>query len=216
MMNDSKSKKTVKGFTIVEMVVVMAIIGILLGILTPSLLTYYRNSRLKSANADAKMIYNAVQTEIMKYMNMDRVNTEQSGFAGSVWMGYQPGSGNGFSTDSSTPSSLTAIASAEEDKKTTAGACNTVINNVNHAVSGASDVCWAVYVNNYIVKAGVSSAQATSKYVGYYSANKQQASDRASASYQNTYLATLYSVQGNYPDPKGNPDSNNSSATGKQ
>ncbi len=49
-----------KGFTLVELVVVVAIVGVLAAILVPSMLTYVRKARLKTANGNAKTAYNAV------------------------------------------------------------------------------------------------------------------------------------------------------------
>lgn len=52
--------KNNRGFTLVELVVVIAIIGVLAAILVPSMLNYVKKARLKSANTNAKTAYNAV------------------------------------------------------------------------------------------------------------------------------------------------------------
>lgn len=52
--------KKAKGFTLVELVVVIAIIGVLAAILIPSMLGYVKKARLKAANTNAKTAYNAV------------------------------------------------------------------------------------------------------------------------------------------------------------
>ena len=57
-------KSNKKGFTLVELVVVIAIIGVLAAILVPSMMTYVKKSRLKTANSNAKTAYNAVATYI--------------------------------------------------------------------------------------------------------------------------------------------------------
>ncbi|MDR0946206.1 MAG: prepilin-type N-terminal cleavage/methylation domain-containing protein [Ruminococcus sp.] len=51
-------KNKLKGFTLIEMVVVIAILAILAVIIIPSLTTYVYEARVSKANANAKEIYN--------------------------------------------------------------------------------------------------------------------------------------------------------------
>lgn len=53
-----------KGFTLIELVIIVAIIGILLGVLVPSWGYFLQRGRIKSQNNKAKSIFNAAQTII--------------------------------------------------------------------------------------------------------------------------------------------------------
>lgn len=69
--------KRKKGFTLVEMIIVLAIVGILTALIIPSWMSYIRKTRYKTADGRAKIVFNAAQTAAIKYQSVERTSTDK-------------------------------------------------------------------------------------------------------------------------------------------
>lgn len=59
-------KKRLKGFTLIELIVVIVIVGVLAAILVPSMIGFIGDSKLSTANTNAKLVYSTAMTYATK------------------------------------------------------------------------------------------------------------------------------------------------------
>jgi prepilin-type N-terminal cleavage/methylation domain-containing protein len=60
-------KRKMKGFTLIELIIVVAIIGIMTAVGVPNLINSLQRSKINSANSQARSIYKAAQTVLTQY-----------------------------------------------------------------------------------------------------------------------------------------------------
>ena len=98
-----------KGFTLIELIVVIAIIAVLAAILIPAMLGFIKKSKITSANSAAKSIFTAAQSALT---DMDTEDTYNTG----IWKESFT-----YAGDLKTVFNATAGASANTGKTSTAG-----------------------------------------------------------------------------------------------
>ena len=146
------NKKNKKGFSLIELNFVLAIIGVLTMIIVMAWNQYIYQSKIKTANSSAKVIFNAAQSECIKQESIERLQKPDDRYIGDgnfffYWDGSSASSGD----------DETALTNHGKDD-----AFARVINKI------ADDGVYKIFISDYTVQSVVYSPDSVSRYMGAY------------------------------------------------
>lgn len=167
-------KRAVSGFTLLEIVIVIGIITILLGVLIPTMRTYMTKSRLNTANSNAKVIFNSLQTIMQEYEFAERSPEVESLFYGTEKSGnVQLYCVNGI-IDTNRCSFTTKSGAAISVSGTELGADfssalpRTLGARMNRLYTDYNTVTWCALIQDYSVAGVLCATSNNSEYIGAY------------------------------------------------
>ena len=146
-----KKEMNNKGFSLVELIVVIAIMAVLVGILAPQFLKYVEKSRLQKDNTAISEIANAAKTACAEEDVLDAMGST----AANLTLTTLTGSGQGYKISDVTPAELqkemqnTLGAEVKISSKTYTNASSKPEIVITPATTGVSVSC-----NNYMTKPG--------------------------------------------------------------
>lgn len=158
--------KKKSGYTLMELIVVLAIIGILTAILVPTWTYMVTNGRIRTATANAKAIFGAAQTAATERKVYESVYTgaaDQYMTAGEFYFYWDGTNGVKVSDTGITDGTATDAQNNEFTEK-----INKMLDN---------SCVYKIYIRNYQVRSVVAARRDNDRFVGSYPISFEEAED---------------------------------------
>lgn len=163
-------KQRVSGFTLLEMVVVIAIISILVTVLVPTVRNYLTRSRLHTANSQAKVLFNSMQTIMQEYEFRERGMKESAIYgaakSGDLLLYVENGNVNKDQFGSGS-----VAASLDDDILGTnfdSAPASSIGGRISRIYTDFLSTTWCVKVKDYSVQGVLCASSPNTPYIGGY------------------------------------------------
>lgn len=156
-MNNKKHMK--KGLSLIELIIVLAIIAILTLIVGVAWSRIIYKQRVNSVNSNAKIIFNAAQTEAIKYSSIERTKPSDSKLIGDGDFYFYWDGGKGYSANN------------VGDLGSTTGTAQDAFGKAVKNILGEETGVFAIYIKNYVVQSVTYSPEKQNRYMGAYPVN---------------------------------------------